>query len=334
MRGRLVQRIQRGWYRPGQPAPWLRAIASLYGAIGSLRTTLYRRGLLRATRMPVPVIVIGNLTVGGAGKTPLTIAIADWLRASGYRPGVVSRGYGRRGKSPRLVRAEDVAEDVGDEPLLIAASGVPVAVAPRRVDAARLLLEGPGVDVLLADDGLQHYALARDVEILVIDGRRRFGNGALLPAGPMREPVDRGRDCDLVVVNGGTAAPGEHAMQLAVRQAVPLRVGPPEPLERFAGRRVHAVAGIGDPARFFDALRGFGIEVHEHAFPDHHPYTAGDLEFAEALPVLMTEKDAVKCRGFAGPGWYSVPASAELPRQFFEALRSRLEAARARQGGA
>lgn len=333
MRGRLAQRIEQGWYRPGRPAAWLRAIASLYGAIGSLRRSLYRRGLLRATRLPVPVIVVGNLTVGGAGKTPLTIAIAEWLRASGHRPGVVSRGYGRRDKAPRLVRPDDAADEVGDEPLLIAASGVPVAVAPRRADAARLLLEGPGVDVVLADDGLQHYALVRDIEILVVDGRRRFGNGALLPAGPMREPSWRGRDCDLVVVNGGTAAPGEHAMQLVVRQALPLHAGPPEALERFAGRRVHAVAGIGDPARFFDALRAFGIEVQEHAFPDHHPYTAGDLAFAGTLPLLMTEKDAVKCRRFAGPRWFSVPASAELPRQFFEVLRSRLDAARALQGG-
>lgn len=333
MRDRLAQRIEHGWYRPERPAMWLRAVAALYGAVGSLRRALYRRGVLRATRLPVPVIVVGNLTVGGTGKTPLTIAIAEWLRGCGHRPGVASRGYGRRDRAARLVRPGDTAADVGDEPLLIAASGTPVAVAPRRADAARLLLEDAGVDIVLADDGLQHYALARDVEILVVDGRRRFGNGALLPAGPLREPPGRGRDCDLVVVNGGSAAAGEYAMELVVHQAVPLRAGLPEPLQRFSGRRVHAVAGIGNPARFFDALRAFGIEVQEHAFPDHHPYTAADLAFDGGLPVLMTEKDAVKCRGFAAPDWYAVPASAQLPAHFFDALRARLDRVQARQGG-
>ena len=339
----LRRLIERGWYRPGTPPLPLRVLSCLFAGLAALRRALYRRGLLRSERLPVPVLVIGNLSVGGAGKTPLAIAVATWLRANGWNPGVVSRGYGRRNDDARVVRPDDSAADVGDEPLEIAASSVPVAVAPRRADAGRLLLEAHGCDVLIADDGLQHYALARDVEVLVIDGRRGLGNGQLLPAGPLREPERRAQRCDFVVVNGGPLPAGAHGASLAVG-AVPMRLeidhvlplsgGDPLPLEHFAGSRVHAVAGIGDPPRFFAALRSAGLVVEEHAFPDHHEYRAHELAFAEPLPVLMTAKDATKCRAFAQPHWYSVPVTAILPEEFLAGLQARLRAARTRHGAA
>jgi len=318
-------RLQARWYDT-RPAPLaLRPLAALYGGAIAIRRSLYAHGLLRSERLPVPVIVVGNLTAGGAGKTPATLAIAQWLQGQGRRPGVMSRGYGRRDRATRKVQPGDAAGMVGDEPLLYVASGIPAAVAARRAAAGRLLLEA-GCDVLLADDGLQHYALARDVEVLVVDGRRRFGNGALLPAGPLREPAARAARCDLVLANGGQPQPGEFAMRLELADAVSLSdpTGT-RPLSVFAGRRVHAVAGIGDPQRFFGALRAHGLEPLTHAFPDHHAYQPGELAFPEPLPVLMTAKDAVKCRPFARADWYEVPARPIIEPRFFEALASLLQ---------
>ena len=317
--------LQHRWYAP-QPPPWpLRPIAALYGALTAARRALYARGLLRSERLPAPVIVVGNLTAGGAGKTPATLAIAQWLQGQRRRPGVMSRGHGRRDTATRMVQRGDRPGDVGDEPLLYAAAGIPAAVARRRAEAGRLLLEA-GCDILLADDGLQHYALARDIEVLVVDGRRRFGNGALLPAGPLREPRERASRCDLVLANGGTPGPGEFAMRLELDAAIALQdAGTRKPLAAFAGRRVHAVAGIGDPARFFAALRAHGLDVLEHPFPDHHAFRQDDLDFPLRGPVLMTAKDAVKCRGFAAADWYEVPARPALEPGFFEALASLLQ---------
>ena len=325
-RTRWSAALQRRWYEDSPPPLLLRPVAALYGGAMALRRLLYRRGALRRQRLPVPVLVVGNLTVGGAGKTPLTLEIVRALRERGWRPGVVSRGHGRRSRGALRVRANDSAVDAGDEPLLYAAAGIPVAVAVRRADAAALLLE-EGCDLIVADDGLQHYALARDLEILVVDGRRRFGNGALLPAGPLREPLARARRCDMVVVNGGSTGAGEYPMELRQHDAVPLSSGDARtPLSAFAGRSVHALAGIGDPARFFDALRAHGIECIAHPFPDHHAYRAGDLLFPAGVPVLMTSKDAVKCRGFAQPGWFEVPVRALLPEAFHAAHAARLQA--------
>lgn len=310
------------WYGNGHVPWWAGPLAVLYGGVTGLRRALYRRGLLRSERLPVPVIVIGNLTAGGTGKTPLAIAIASHLRAHGHVPGVVSRGYGGRQREPLLLDDHPDPAAVGDEPCLIRGHGIPVAVGRDRPAAARLLLAA-GCNVVIADDGLQHYRLARDVEICVIDGARRFGNGRLLPAGPLREPLDRLRTIDLRVCNGGATA-GEYAMRLHGDLAFDLLDGQPRPLHQFAGQRVHAVAGIGNPVRFFDSLRGHGIEVIEHPFPDHHAFVPGDLAFAETLPVLMTDKDAIKCRPFAQPHWWRVPVQATLAPAFFEALTSRI----------
>ena len=318
------------WFGAGAvPAP-ARALASVYATAIALRRALYRRGLLRRLAAPVPVVVVGNLIAGGSGKTPLAIALVDRLRAAGWRPGVASRGYGRRHPQAALwVDAATPPATGGDEPVLVAAeTGVPIRVDRDRVAAARALAAA-GCDIVVCDDGLQHYRLHRDVEIEVIDGRRRYGNGRLLPAGPLREPAQRGESADFRVLNCGSDAAlsagfGEWPMWLQPSAALPLQGGRPTPLADFAGQRVHAVAGIGDPERFFAMLRALGIAVVPHAFDDHHDYVESDLRFGSDLPVLMTAKDAVKCASFATSRYYSVPIRAELPEAFWVALLDRL----------
>lgn len=319
----LIDTLESAWYGDGRAPWWTRPLAALYGSAIRLRSRLYRIGWLRSVRLPVPVLVIGNLSVGGTGKTPLTIAVVASLRERGYRPGVVSRGYGGSQREPLLLGDTLDPRQVGDEPCLIHASGVPVAVGRDRPAAARLLLDA-GCDVVVADDGLQHYALARDVEICVIDGVRRFGNGRLLPAGPLREPLDRLQRVDLRVCNGGVAEAGEYPMQLRGGNVLALKDGQRRTLASFSNQPVHAVAAIGNPQRFFDSLRVAGIEVIEHAFADHHAFAPADLAFADDLPVLMTDKDAVKCRPFAQPHWWRVPVHAELPAAFHDALLARI----------
>ncbi len=278
-----------------------------------------RRQRLRHTAeaLPVPVIVVGNIAVGGTGKTPFVIWLVERLREWGWRPGVISRGYG--GSAPQYpfaVCADSDPSHCGDEPLLIARRcECPVVVAPDRVAAARALLAQSAVDVIVADDGLQHYRLGRDLEICLVDGARGLGNAALLPAGPLREPPQRLREVDLVVANGpgwDDAALRPLRMQLHSEQAHNLLSGAAQPLAAFRGRRVHAVAGIGRPARFFEMLRAAGIDAIEHPFADHHAYVPAELAFGDALPVLMTEKDAVKCGAFAAPAWWAVPVCAQL----------------------
>jgi tetraacyldisaccharide 4'-kinase len=297
--------------------------------VSGWRRLAYRRGWLHAVSVGVPVIVVGNITAGGSGKTPLVVAIVERLRAAGRTPGVATRGYGRDDPgTPRWVDARSDPALCGDEPVLVARrTGAKVRADRDRVAAARALVEA-GCDVIVCDDGLQHYRLARDVEIEVIDARRGHGNGRLLPAGPLREPGSRAAACDFHVLNdpAGDTEPafGQWRMLLRTGDALPLLGGRPVPLQAFAGRRVHAVAGIGDPERFFATLRALGIAVVPHAFPDHHRYTAEDFEFGSDLPVLMTEKDAVKCAAFAGEQHYLVPVRAELPEAFWIALLDRL----------
>jgi len=297
----------------------------VYAAATALRRGAFRIGLLRRRSVPAPVVVVGNLVAGGAGKTPLTIALVQRLQQAGWTPGVASRGHGRaQADIPGWVQAHTDPAVGGDEPVLIARrTGARVRVDRDRAAAARALV-AQGCDIVVCDDGLQHYRLQRDVEIEVIDGHRRYGNGHLLPAGPLREPATRGQRCDFRVVNGGEAGFGEWPMQCVARAALPLMGGRARSLETFAGQRVHAVAGIGHPQRFFDMLRGLGIAVVPHAFADHHRYVASDLSFGSELPVLMTEKDAVKCAAFATAWHYSVPITAEIPAAFWVALLDRL----------
>lgn len=317
--------IQR-WYGPG-PRPWLlRPLGWLYRGVTALRAWLYRHGGLTRVRLPVPVLVVGNITLGGTGKTPLVIALAVHLREQGWTPGVVSRGYGGSEVGPCLLPAEPDPARFGDEPSLIRQrTGVPVAVGHKRPEAARLLIDA-GADLVIADDGLQHYRLQRDVEICVIDGRRRFGNGLVLPCGPLREPLSRLQSVDYRVVNGGETEPGEIAMQLHGDFARRMDgAGETRALADFRGRPVHAVAGIGHPSRFFDSLRGHGLEVIEHAFDDHHAYASAELAFDDGLPVLMTEKDAVKCTGLAVGSMWSVPVQARLPAAFLQDIGTRMK---------
>jgi len=309
-------------------------LSTVYGVVTAFRRRLYRSGIKRSGHPGVPVIVVGNIVAGGTGKTPLTIALVQRLRAAGFTPGVASRGHGRTdGKTPRWVDARSDAASCGDEPLLIAHStGVKVRVDRDRLAAAKALAKA-GCNVIVCDDGLQHYRLARDIEIEVIDVRRRYGNGRLLPAGPLREPIERAADCTFRVLNLGVlddaamppaAGLGEWSMRLQVIEALPLLGGRSQSLAAFAGQRVHAVAGIGDPERFFATLRNLGIALVPHAFPDHYGYRAEDLDFGSSLPVLMTEKDAVKCAGFASTQWYSVPVQTRMPEAFWAALLDKL----------
>jgi tetraacyldisaccharide 4'-kinase len=319
----MEQRLSELWYREDPGSGPLQPLAWLYGVLVRARRAAFAAGWARSTDVGVPVVVLGNLTVGGTGKTPLTIWLAGQLKARGFAVGIVSRGYGRSGAGePRDVGASSDWRQVGDEPVLLARrTGCDTVVAADRVAGARRLAQR-GAQVILADDGLQHLRLARSCEVLLIDGARGFGNGRLLPAGPLRERPTRPLRADVVVVNGaathGSLArwlrPDEAlTMQLVAQEAVGLGgQQPPQPLSVWQGRRVHAVAGIGNPARFFRELRGRGIEVIEHAFPDHHSFRASELAFADDLPVLMTEKDAVKCTQFASARLWYVPVTAHF----------------------
>jgi tetraacyldisaccharide 4'-kinase len=317
--------LEARWYGGRKPNLVLRALSGLYGTVVRLRRIAYRRGWLRVHRVGVPVIVVGNITVGGSGKTPLVIALVEHLRAQGWKPGVVSRGYGRSSRGLRDVRAETLPDEGGDEPVLIARRcGVPVVVDVDRVAASRRVVE-LGSDIVIADDGLQHYRLHRDLEIESIDGARRYGNSRLLPAGPLRESVARAAACGLHVVSGGDAGTGEWLLRL-VGDTLIGKDGRSQPLEALRGRRVHAVAGIGHPRRFFARLRIQGLEPIEHAFVDHHPYSPQDLQFEEALPIVMTEKDWVKCAAFAPADCWMLPVCSVVDEGFFGEVLRRLPA--------
>ncbi|MGH8172264.1 MAG: tetraacyldisaccharide 4'-kinase [Rhodanobacteraceae bacterium] len=322
---RLALRLQRIWY-DREPVPfWLAALVPVYRLLRWMHLSLYRWGLRKADRINVPLVVVGNLTAGGSGKTPLVIALIEALRARGFRPGIVSRGYGG---SQRAATVLDDAPDplrYGDEASLMRRrTGALVAVGRDRTHAAALLVQR-GANVVIADDGLQNPALARDIEICVIDGQRRFGNELLLPAGPLREPLARLARVDFRVCNGARAESGEVAMRLVGAMAVSVAGVPAaRPLGSFSGKRVHAIAAIGNPGRFFTGLQVRGIDVIPHPFADHHVFSAGDLAFGDGLPVMMTEKDAIKCVDFAGENIWCVPVSAELPPEFIDDLIARL----------
>jgi tetraacyldisaccharide 4'-kinase len=305
--------LNRVWYDRTAPPWWLLPPALAYGAAAGLRRLLYAKRLRRPTLVPSPVIVVGNLSVGGTGKTPLVVWLAARLTERGFKPGIVTRGYGGSSGNVRMVQPTDDPKVVGDEPILLARrTAARVAIGRDRPAAAQLLVNA-GCDVIVSDDGLQHYALARDCEIIVIDGDRRFGNGWLLPAGPLREAPGRLSAADAIVVNGGRALlEGALSMRLEARSASSLIGGAVMALDDFAGRSVHAVAGIGNPERFFNMLRAHGIEVVGHPLPDHAHLTALDISFADQRPVLMTEKDAVKCERIAGPRHWYVPVTASF----------------------
>jgi len=320
--------LLRRWYGGVAPGQLLRALAGVFAWLVGRRAAAYRTGRRAVQRVDVPVLVIGNLVAGGSGKTPAVIALAQHLKVRGWRPGVVTRGYGRRGSTPLWAVADSDPRAVGDEPVVMARrSGVPVRVDADRVRGARALIAA-GCDLVLADDGLQHYRLGRDIEIEVIDALRGYGNGRMLPAGPLREPPARADACDFQLLTGAdhdhTGKAGSFAMHIVPALVTRLDGSEPRQLSAFRGQRVHALAGIGRPERFFATLRDAGIAVLEHAFADHHRFSAGDLHFGDGLAVLMTEKDAVKCQRFATESCFVLAIDALLPEAFYDALDQRL----------
>jgi tetraacyldisaccharide 4'-kinase len=339
--------LERHWQRITPLSATLYPLSLVFGAVTALRRSAYARGFLGARRVGVPVVVVGNITVGGTGKTPLVLWLARLLLERGKHPGIVSRGYGGTAARALEVTPDSQASAIGDEPLLLARrSGCPVWVGRNRVRAARALLRAhPQCDVIISDDGLQHYRLARDVEIAVVDGTRGLGNGLLLPAGPLREPASRLESVDTVVVNGETA---EIALRTALRtDTYPKASGRMafamkligsdfrnlrEPArivgaEYFRGKRVWAIAGIGNPARFFAHLERLGLDFRTRTFRDHHEYTATDIAIADADAVVMTEKDAVKCAAFASDGHWVLPVDAAPDPQLGELVLRKLKIA-------
>jgi tetraacyldisaccharide 4'-kinase len=324
--------IQAFWSRKGPLNTLLLPLSLLFGLAVALRRLLYRMGLLRSGHPGVPVIVVGNLTAGGSGKTPFVIWLVNWLQSQGRRPGVVSRGYGRRDSGLRVASDSSTAEEIGDEPLLVhAKTGVPVVVGADRLAAARLLRERhPEVDIIVSDDGLQHYRLRRDLELVLADANALFGNGWLLPAGPLREPRIRLHGANALILtrrNGGAENVSAPVPVFSVRH---------EPagfrsladnthaasLPGMGDREIQAVTGIARPEGFFALLEKLGVPHKPHAFPDHHRFTAADIERDAA--VVMTEKDAVKCQAFAGPDWWALQLELAPDPALADWLKARL----------
>jgi len=331
-RADLEHWLQTLWYGRSYFYRILLPLSWLFCAVVIVRRAAYRAGLLSGGALDCPVIVVGNLVVGGTGKTPLVIALAKHLHQAGLRVGLLCRGYrGRARDWPQWVSADSDPDRVGDEAVLLAQkTGLPVVAGPQRLLAGRALLAQTGCDVLVCDDGLQHYALQRDVEIVVIDPGYGLGNGACLPAGPLREPRSRLQQVDVVLSLGQDCPEASAVMRIATAACRRLDdPGEPCKLAAFAGQSVHAVAGIAHPQRFFQQLRNAGIQVEEHAFDDHHRYVAGDLAFDDARPVLMTEKDAVKCRSILRANGWAVSHEVQLDEAFGDWL---INTVRARAG--
>lgn len=334
--------IQRGWQQPGWINRLLYPLSLGVAALMTARRLAYRLNLRKRHRLPVPLIVVGNLSVGGTGKTPLVMELVEQLKNRGMNPGVISRGYRPRAAAatvaePRVVREGDTAGLVGDEPLLIfRRCRVPVAVGADRVRSARLLIRAHGCDILLSDDGFQHLALHRDLDIVVVDGERRFGNGWCLPAGPLREPPSALRRADIVVTNvanvangtNGTNRAGEFSLITRIDRAIRIGDGEIRALGEFAGASVHALAAVGNPQRFLAQLRAHGLEVVPHLYPDHHAFTPADLARVLAAgdgAVLMTEKDAVKCAPLPGADLcWMVPLQVAVGADLMAAVCDRL----------
>jgi tetraacyldisaccharide 4'-kinase len=323
--------VENVWYGSSRLVWLLLPLSWLYTFLHMVRTFLYRNKVLRSQQVTVPVVVVGNITVGGTGKTPLTVWLADELMARNFSPAIVTRGYrGKVGPHPVVATAASDPGIVGDEAILLASRCTcPVVVHPDRVLAAEKAI-ALGADIIIADDGLQHLRLARDFEIVVIDGARGFGNGYLLPAGPLREPVSRLESVDEILLQ---AVAGQHSdfdlqeivgrarrFQLRARNVVRLDDLASRSLDDFPAKSVHAIAGIGNPQRFFDLLEAHGLDVQRHPLPDHAAIGRYDLQFADDLPLVMTEKDAVKCRTLAGANRWYVPVDVALDESDREQL--------------
>ena len=327
--------INRLWYSDHPLVYLLLPFSWIYKIFMILRRIGYAAGLLPVKRVSVPVIIVGNITVGGTGKTPLVIWLAGFLRDNGYRPAIISRGYrGTASNWPQQVRPDSDPFMVGDEPVVIARqTHCPVAASPNRYAAAVQLLQHTDANILICDDGLQHHSLERDLEIAVVDSLRRFGNGKCLPAGPLRESLRRLNTVDMIV-SSGTAARGEFPMEYVPDRLFSVNGKiPSQSPTAWKGKTVHAVAGIGHPEKFFNMLRSLDIDVIRHEFPDHHRFESVDIHFEDELPVIMTEKDAVKCASFADSRhWYltiNVIMSNVFEHRLLTLLRERIDGQKA-----
>ncbi|MDA6066246.1 tetraacyldisaccharide 4'-kinase [Idiomarina abyssalis] len=320
--------LQKQWYKANlHPLLILLApLSLLFWLLTNLRRSFYHLGLIKRYKAEVPVIVVGNISVGGTGKTPMVVALCQWLKDEGWTPGIISRGYGAKGPFPHSIAENDNAADVGDEPLLMRRrTDCPVVIAPKRAEAAQLLSEQhPEVDVIISDDGLQHYALKRDIELIMIDGERGTGNGWLLPAGPLREGPWRLKGADWVISNYGRHAFARHVVDVTPGHWY--RVDNDEKVELETDSSFNAVAGIGYPQRFFNSLSEQGVQVEKsQAFADHHVFSEEDFSQLSGKPILMTEKDAGKCQSFAQPDWYYQTIEAQLPEIMKTNLLAELE---------
>jgi len=336
----MIDKLQQGWEQAGWRNWLLLPLSLIYSELMKLRHWLYKARILRSHSLPVPVIVVGNLTVGGTGKSPLVVALVKYLHQQGFRPGIISRGYGGHSSFwPRIVVAEDGAEEVGDEPLMLfQLTGVPVVVGPDRVLSGQMLMDKMGCDIIVSDDGFQHLALERDIDVVVIDGDKEFGNGLCLPSGPLRESKAAMSRANLVVINGETPSSifSDFAMNIVPSNLRPLRDNEDDAaISQFTGNRVgttYAIAGLGNPQRFFNALEQMGVHFVAKPFDDHHKFVAGDFGFLKAGDsVIMTAKDAVKCKLLANnwpggvEGWV-LPVSAHLDPAFFSAISEKIRA--------
>lgn len=301
-------------------------LSIIYCVIVVFRRIGYQVGALKSFSVDLPVIIVGNLTVGGTGKTPLVIWLAAWLKTKGHRPGIILRGYRGQSKTwPRMVLANTSAAEVGDEAVLLARrTACPVVAAPDRVAAARELVNHTDCTIIISDDGLQHYRLRRNYEIAVVDGKRGYGNGLCLPSGPMREPAGRAKTVNLVVTNG-TAKASRPAMEIAPTAIRNIKNNEQISLGIFKNKHVHAVAGIGNPSRFFDSLASIGIKTTNHPYPDHYNFSRDDLDFGDNQDIIMTEKDAVKCRRFAGENWWALEVNARPTSAVVDNLQTWIE---------
>lgn len=316
--------FQNLWYQEKMVWWPLIPLSTIYKWAIKFRKMLYDKGILVKEKFDVPVIIVGNITVGGTGKTPLVIYIAEFLKKQGFKPGIVSRGYKGNHRKPTVVISKSDPKIVGDEAIVIVQhTNCPMVVGKKRCLAIKQLMQLYAVDVVISDDGLQHYALSREIEIAVVDGKRQFGNQFCLPAGPLREPKNRLENVDLVVINQGTPKADEHGMHYApglLYQAI--NPTHQQSLEWLRGRKVHAVTGLGNPERFFDLLKKHGINVIPHSFPDHYFFKSHDISFGDELPIIMTEKDAVKCRDYFNNNHWVLPIKAELNSLFDAKLLS------------
>lgn len=317
-----MKSLDQYWYDRNLIAWLLWPLSLVFCALVFVRRSFYKSGFFKSVGFNIPVVIVGNISVGGTGKTPLITKLVELLESWGYRTGVISRGYGGQGPWPYHLSKESQAAESGDEPLQIfKRTGCPIVVGPDRIQDIAVLLQNHELDLVLCDDGLQHYRLQRDLELIVVDAQRQFGNRFCLPAGPLREPVSRARNADWVIQNGGDS---DYSFSIQSGKVIRLMNRQELNFSDFAATKVHAVAGIGNPQRFFNLLRTAGLDIIEHAFPDHHNFIQQELEFSDEWPVLMTEKDSVKCSHFSLNNLWYVPVDIKLSDTFLTDFKRKI----------